>query len=463
MEGKITYYPPIKSDRGPVHSITYQERVTIRVLAISMLLLAMTGCSNRAVRRPNVLLILMDTLRADHVHCYGYAREVTPTMDSLAAAGTMWTSVQGQAAWTLPAMATIFTGLTERRHLAGFRDGRLYGLAQELKTLPEIFSENGYRTSGFYNVPVMGTKYGFSQGMDFVDLQGCGLAVDADVINGKFLEWLDGSGDEDTPFFAVLHYFDPHYPYIPPEPWDGLFSDPAHPQTHWASEPSNVLLSANNEGLLDGEALLRMVDLYDGEIAFMDSELGVLMEELRRRGLDGSTVVLVTADHGEEFRDRGGLLHGFSLFTEITALPMIASGPGIEAGHVDTLPAAQIDVFPTLLGLAGIRHEMEVDGIDLLLGNTPGRILPASGFASDAENYLTVRRGDDILFWDYVSGRSTMFDLSLDPMEQDSLEADSSLLREAEWYWATPPECEPDPVPGTQSRIEALQDLGYFH
>ncbi|MFO8183850.1 MAG: sulfatase [Candidatus Aegiribacteria sp.] len=428
-----------------------------------MFLLAIAGCSSHAARRPNVLLVLIDTLRSDHVHCYGYDREVTPTLDSLAAAGTMWTSVQGQAAWTLPAMATIFTGLTERQHLAGFRDGRLYGMADELKTLPEIFSENGYRTSGFYNVPVMTTKYGFTQGMDFVDLQGCRLAVDADVINEKFLDWLDESEDQDAPFFAVLHYFDPHYPYIPPEPWDGLFSDPDHPHTHWASEPSTVLLSAGSEGLLDGEVIRRLIDLYDGEIAFMDSELGILMEELRSRGLDGNTVVFVTADHGEEFLEHGGLLHGFTLFTEITGLPMIACGPGIEEGYVDTVSAAQIDVLPTLLGLAGIRHAIEGGGVDLSRGNTPGRILPASGFSSDAESYLTVRRDDEILFWDYVSGRSTMFDLSLDPMEQDSLEPDSSLLSEAEWYRATPPAADPDPVPGAQRRIEALRDLGYFH
>ena len=120
----------------------------MKLITAAVLMTMMLGCSDsqKTVEReapPNVLLLLIDTLRADHVQCYGYERDITPTLDSLASEGIMWANVQGQAAWTLPAMSSIFTGLTERQHLAGIREGQQYALSGELLTLPEIFRQNG--------------------------------------------------------------------------------------------------------------------------------------------------------------------------------------------------------------------------------------------------------------------------------------------------------------------------------
>jgi arylsulfatase len=412
----------------------------------------------------NVLLLIVDTLRADHVHCYGYHREITPTIDSLAAEGTMWAYVQGQAAWTLPAIATIYSGLPERAHLAGMREERLYRLADELDVLPEILGRNGWETAGFYNVPVLGPGYGFDQGMDHVDVQGCRLAVDADVINSKFLAWLDGGRSGDGPFFAVLHYFDPHYPYDPPPQYQGLFTPADHPSTHWATAPSKMLLNANRLGRLTSEDYRRLEDLYDGEIAFVDREIGRMLAELRRRGLADSTLVILVADHGEEFAEHGGLLHGFSLHREETRVPLVISGPGFSGGGVDSTVVSQMDLLPTVLEVAGLEDETgpwSRWGVSLAGDPPADRVLPSSGFASDAETYTTVRQGHRRLFWDYESDRAVLFDLESDPMEQESLPPDSVLLEEAGLYWATPAVAIPAEVPGTQARVETLRDLGY--
>ncbi|MBD3277308.1 MAG: sulfatase-like hydrolase/transferase [Candidatus Aegiribacteria sp.] len=438
----------------------------MRFIAAFILMIMMLGCSDSQETAdqdipPNVLLLLIDTVRADHVHCYGYERDITPTLDSLAAEGIMWANVQAQAAWTLPAMATIFTGLTERQHLAGYRGDKLYGMSSSLVTLPEIYEEAGYQTSGFYNVPVMGPGYGFSQGQSYVDVEGCELTVDADVIHSKFFGWLDDFHDPATPFFSVLHYFDPHYPYMPPQPYDGLYSSPGNVHTHWASEPSEVLLNANRDGLITIPVLQRMIDLYDGEIAFLDSELRSLFNELENRGLLENTIVVVIADHGEEFRDHGGLLHGFTLFGELTHVPLIMAGPGIPEGEVDSTVAAQIDVLPTITAICDIQTDYSGEGVDLLSENRTGRMIPSSGFASDMNHYLTVRKDNDIVFWDYQEGGAVQFDLELDPYEQDSLQADSMLVEEATWYWSTPPVVNPSPVPNTQNRVQVLRNLGY--
>ncbi|MBD3370977.1 sulfatase-like hydrolase/transferase [Candidatus Fermentibacteria bacterium] len=434
------------------------------LLTITVLALALACGGEETGGRPNVLLIIIDTLRSDHIHCYGYPRDITPYMDSLAGAGTMWAFVQGQSAWTLPAIATIFSGLPERGHLAGAREGAMYGLAADLQTLPELLSEAGYATSGFYNVPVLGPGYGFDQGMDHVDVEGCRLAVDADVINDKFLRWIEEEYDRSRPFFSVLHYFDPHYPYDPPRPYRALFeTDDSHPGTHWCTDPTELLINANKSGRLTDSDLQRMIDLYDGEVAFADHEVGRLMRELRSRGLADNTLVIVVADHGEEFWEHGGLLHGFSLYREATRVPLIISGKGFEGGVVDSNVVCQMDVFSTILDYAGVVGPEYAWGKSLRdHPSDRGRVFPSSGFASDAEHYLTVRKGMRRLFWDFEADTAVVFDLTVDPLEHDSLPADSALLEEVTYYWATPPAVQPAEVPGSQARINTLRNLGYI-
>ncbi len=134
-----------------------------------VVLLAFVMACGGDVHKPDVVLILIDTVRADHLGCYGYSRDTSPTIDSLAAAGTRWARVQAQSPWTLPAMATIMTGLTHRSHMAGVWDGLFYGLDPSLPILPEFFKNEGYETAAFFNVLFMSADFGFHRGYDHYD------------------------------------------------------------------------------------------------------------------------------------------------------------------------------------------------------------------------------------------------------------------------------------------------------
>jgi len=196
------------------------------LLALAILLL-IAGCGREA--RPNILLILLDTTRADHLSCYGYERETTPSLDSLAEAGTRFERAMSGSPWTLPSMATIFTGLTERSHKARLSDGVFYGVDPGLPYLPELLARSGYGTAAFFNVIYMSEHFGFHRGFEHFDCRGleevtrsrsAGETVDA------FLAWLGTRDGEDEPFFAAVHFFDPHATYAPPPPYDTLYADP---------------------------------------------------------------------------------------------------------------------------------------------------------------------------------------------------------------------------------------------
>ena len=435
----------------------------MKVISVSLILLLLAGCQAGRSAKPDILLIIIDTLRADHVHCYGYGREITPTLDSLAAEGTMWSNVQAQAAWTLPAMSTIFTGLTERQHLAGIRAEQQYALDQSLQTLPEIFSENGYQTAGFYTVPVMGEGYGFDQGMDHCDMEGCQVIFPADVMVDKYLMWADSLFDPETPCFTILHFFDPHFQYDPPVPYSTMFSSMSHPGTRWALCPASSMIDAWGRGLIGREELGRMMDLYDGEIAYLNRQISRLFDGMRRREMLDNTLIMVIADHGEEFDDHGGVTHGVQLHSEITGVPLIISGPEVPAGRVENVLAGQIDVLPTLLEYADIPVPEGLPGTDLLSFSVPeDRVLPASGYYADVSHMITVRTGSVKLFWDTVSDSSFMFDLSNDPHELQPLPPDSGLLEEAAFYWATPPRVDPQPMEDMEGRVEMFRNLGYL-
>ncbi len=445
----------------------------MKYVLLTALILLLAGCSNSpestgsvSNNTPNILLILIDTMRADHLQCYGYERDISPTLDSLASEGTMWQNVQGQGAWTLPTMATIFSGLTEREHLAGIRDGQQYALDEELLTLPEIFKQNGYQTAGFYTVPVMGEGYGFDQGMDHCDMEGCAVIFPADVMVDKYLSWSDSLYNDNEPFFTVLHFFDPHFQYDPPAPWNSKFSSPSHPGTHWALGSASRMINAWGNGIITMNDMSRMVDLYDGEIAYLNTQLSRLFSSLRKRGMLDNTLVVVIADHGEEFAEHGGVTHGVQLHSEITGIPLIITGPGVENNTIKTDLVGQVDVFPTILGYAGISLPESlsgISGIDILNNPVPPeRSLPASGCYAPVNNYITMRRAFLKVFWDPETDKSFMYDLSNDYFEQDTLPVDSTLLDELTYYWATPPYVAPQPMEGMEDRVEMFRNLGYL-
>ncbi len=420
------------------------------------------ACGSPVPQRPNVLVILIDTVRADHLGCMGYHRNTTPTIDSLAREGTLFTACQGQSSWTLPAMTTILSGLNAREHGAGRRYDALYGVSGDIPWMPHVFKTQGYETGAFFNVIFMSSDFGFHRGFDHFDCPAGGPespSRNAGETVDSFLLWLEDLPD-DRPFFAAVHFFDPHIPYDPPEPWNTLFTDPDYEGDYNNTWGGVSQLNAVHFGrdTIPPEGLVNLMALYDGEIAYTDMQLGRLLDSLSAMGLSGNTLIVVVGDHGEEFLEHGGMDHGRTLYQEICHVPLVFCGPGVpRGGEVHTL-VAQLNILPTVLSLAGIDPEAP----SLF---SPGYI-PAPVPAGD----VLWREGDlaslvfdgKKLVWGVDEGFTEQYDLIADPGETVSLPADPVMMEELEWYFGTPAVAEAPFVDVEGSMQQDLRDLGYI-
>jgi arylsulfatase A-like enzyme len=311
------------------------------------------ACTQGSSPQPNILLISIDSLRADHLGSYGYSRDTSPHIDALASQGARFATAIAPAPWTLPSHITMLTGRHPAAHGVNNTDRRL---ADEIPTLAEVLRGQGYATAGFVAGPYLRRDYGYSRGFDLYD--------DSLVADGRdshrgttspelvanLSTWLAGEreAEQPKPFFAFLHIWDVHYDFAPPPPFDTLF-DPSY----------EGVVDGRDIGLLKSSIperdLEHVVALYDGEIRFADRELGVLFAKLRAWGLWNNTIVVLTADHGEEFFEHGKLGHLFHIFDEAIQVPLIVRYPPvIEAGLVLDEQVRLMDIAPTILGLAGI-------------------------------------------------------------------------------------------------------------
>ncbi len=284
---------------------------------------------------PNVLLVSIDTLRADRLGAYGYELAETPRIDALARSGTRFATAISPAPLTLPSHATLLTGLDPVSH--GVRHNGVFRLPESRMTLAERLHEAGYATGAVVSSSVLAARYGLSQGFDsyqddvVMDEQRVargGEQLDAARVSDKALAWLTGARE---PFFLFVHYYDPHASYRPPAPFDARFAD----------RP------------------------YDGEIAYVDQQLGRVLDALEASGRSGRTWVVVTADHGESLGEHGETTHAYSIYDATQHVPLLVRGPGVPAGRVVEGVVRLADVAPTLLAGAGLAAASEADGEDL--------------------------------------------------------------------------------------------------
>jgi arylsulfatase A-like enzyme len=352
--------------------------------------------------RPNILVYVVDCLRADHVGAYGYRRPTTPAIDRIASGSVVLEQAFANAAWTLASVGTLFTGVYPHRHGAQTRDGTL---RIDLPTVAERLREAGYATAAWTANPVMdATTFGLSRGFDRYELLARGRVweVDADaaLLNNAVLAWLDQN--RDRRFFVYLHSLDLHTPYRPRPPFDALFLRPGRDEM--------------------GQAM----DLYDNELAYNDREIGRLVEWLRKQDLYDNLLLLLTADHGEEFGEHGQVRHGRSLFEGLLHVPLFLKLPGSRGrGWRVSTPVSHLDVAPTLLDFARAAPLEDADGISLrpLLERKrlPARLIFAEQI-SPRETIYAVR--DDR--YKYVrqlipENREYLFDFVHDPGETENL------------------------------------------
>lgn len=378
------------------------SRIPFLPLGIALLSIGTLACSNstKETRRPNILLITVDTLRADHLQTYGYPRPTSQRLEQLAQGAMVFEDAQSSAPWTLPSLASLMTGLPSAAH--GCRS--FYSaLAPSYSTLAEQLLAGGYDTAAVVSHVFLGRPYGLHQGFVHFDdelvleMTRSDEVISSVAVSDKGLAFLDAkaSAGEEEPWFLWLHYFDPHAVYQ------------AHPE---------------QVGTFGSQ---RPVDLYDGEIAFTDHHIGRVLAGLDGLGLDENTVIVFTSDHGEEFRDHGGLDHGHTLYQEQLHLPLIIRVPGEEPGRHAGM-VRSIDVPATILDLASLPPGDESFGRSLkgILGGGPGPDLPPALAELDrnaSRDQLGMVTTDTKLILNRQTGAALLFDRNEDRTEQRDL------------------------------------------
>jgi arylsulfatase A-like enzyme len=317
----------------------------------------------------NVLLIVVDTLRADRLGCYGSNLGATPNIDALAAQSVRFEHAYAHAPWTLPSFASLLTSLPPPRHGAGGQLGQFRPMAPGVRTVAESFDTAGYATGGVINVDFLSDLFGVTRGFTEVDFEAYGnnsQVRNATKTTDAAVKWLSTPGKR--PFLLMVHYFDPHLVYDPPPEYRRKFAAPEDQNDpNWVfGTLEQVIAYRQGKITFDASTIQRAEKLYNGEVAYTDHEVGRLLDELAKLGLADSTVVAFTADHGEEFFDHGGFEHGHTLYNELMHVPLCIRVPGGPKPSVVSAAVGLMDVAPTLCALTGVAPDPGFAGRNLL-------------------------------------------------------------------------------------------------
>lgn len=422
--------------------------------------------------KPNVLWLVMDTTRADHLSAYGYDKPTSPVLEQVAADGALFEEAHAESSWTIPGHFVMVTGR--------FDAAREKLLDDEFTTAAEVFRDAGYETGAVLGNMSIGRGSGFEQGFDdTVDgpvrifyhtafekipvikiLMALGVApgdailrtlhrktflqneaVRADRINADAIDWLDGR-DPDRPFFLFINYMDPHDAYDPPAEFREKFAADADPELGFVRYIRDLggTISSNQfvrdvAPEFDQAKWDEMLTLYDAEIAYLDDEIGKLLAELNERGLGEDTIVIITSDHGELFGEHGLANHFKALTREETHVPLLIRYPGkIEGGLRIATPAQLRDILPTVIELAEIPGGPEMDGTSLVAildgtqtdlrgGETVGFLYRPVDKEYDftAPGHLLSMRDPDSMYVWSSTGMHSFFDFESDPTEDRNL------------------------------------------
>ncbi len=339
--------------------------------ALDFVLLKLAGKSVAASpaldpRRPSAILISVDTLRADHLGCYGHQRGSTPTMDALAARGAVFLNAISTSSWTLPAHMSIFTSLLPAFHKLE-KGGQLGSvrLDESEVTLAERLKASGYATAAFVAHPFLSAEWGFDRGFDLYRRYSTGAEAQTDraVLWLQWHQFHVSRGLRNPEFFLFLHYIDPHEPYQAPVPYCQKY----FPDYNGPLEPDSKLVTMfRDKPFQTPDDHRYALALYDGEINYVDTQLARLFQTVGEFGQEDSTLVILTSDHGEEFKDHGSMGHKETLYDEQLKVPLIIVYPrAVVADQKIAAPVSLVDIMPTVLDLTGGKPEEKAQGVSL--------------------------------------------------------------------------------------------------
>jgi len=332
-----------------------------------------SACDADASKRPDVLLISLDTLRADHLSCYGYARKTSPFIDKLASQGVRFANAFSSASNTAPSHMSLLTGLDPLAHgirpVGGSKD-KLTSLSPRTPILAERLKQVGYQTIGIADNGYVMTSMGFDRGFDVFDNQRTSLPYKLTLLSSQLKQ-----AKPNKPLFVFFHTYETHAPYLPPPPYHGRFTDPDYRgpfQERYdklASLPVHVAWKEKGDFLetwkeMGDEDLDYLRGLYDEGIAYTDSNIKRLWGTWSRRRDAENTLLIIVSDHGEGFKEHGKLGHKYGLYSELLRVPLIVRGPGIEPAVVEH-SVSLTDVVPTIFDILGLRSD-SLQGVSFL-------------------------------------------------------------------------------------------------
>jgi len=417
-------------------------------------------------KKPNVILITLDTTRADHLGCYGYSRPTSPNLDRFAEEAVLYTRCISTCSWTLPAHASLFTGKFTTSHgakhdpngplhLADAVDEdrsrvniRARGLSPYEMTLAEVLKREGYSTAGIVGGPWMKVIFGLDKGFEYYDDSQISTSGGrpANLVNDSAFEWLDRQGDR--PVFLFLNYFDPHYPFEPPEEYARKFVGP-DVDLSLEKQPEDVKIA-----------------LYDAEILYMDECLERLFDKLKKDGLYKNSMIVITADHGELLGDHGLWGHGKHLTQAEIHVPLMIKYPG------DLVPASRLDQYVQTVDIfAMILNQLRIPLPENIQGEVPPAVthpIMSETFPLRSSHQRALFEDDFKLVW-HDRGRDELFNIKRDPRELHNLivqrpDVHQRMVIRLERYVETLPTAAPPSPEKTVDKKtrEALKSLGYL-
>lgn len=404
----------------------------------SLLVVALPACGERRPRARNLILISIDTLRADRLGCYGYPRPTSPFLDRQARAGVLFEEASATSSWTYPSHASMFTGLYPGRNGATELKQRMRA---DVSSLAEWLTARGFQAAGVVSSTLFlgyGLERGFAS-LEYVEPGG----VEPSGVTAKALAWLE-KVDRSQPFFFLVHYLDPHSDYGALPEFAAPFVEPYEGPATGKSEQ----LFEHIQGFrrFSPEDARHLGNLYDAGVRQQDAELEKLFAALERAGLLADTLVVLTSDHGEEFLEHGGVMHGLAQYEESVRVPLLLWGPGVPADVRVPAGVSLVDLMPTALDLLGLPAPAGLDGISLRpLWEAPEveRAPRALFIEADMDppgptartmvpgDDMAVRRGKHKLVLDSKTGAVRLYDLEWDPGETRDVQAEfPELVRE---------------------------------
>jgi arylsulfatase A-like enzyme len=447
--------------------------------------MALLACGPTSRPAPDVIVITLDTTRADHLGAYGYGRDVSPSIDAFAADAVTFQRAWASGAWTLPTHASILTGRNASNHGAHFDitasnaslsevfEGEFFekhkanALHEDEVTLAELLAAQGYATAAFVGGPWLAPPFGLMQGYQNVDAEIDSVAGrSAEELTDRFIAWME-SIPPDQPLHGLVNYFDPHTPWEPPPGYDDL------PGAKIPLDPRQDPIFINGGAKLTHKQRVAAIDRYDGEIRYMDFHLGRLLDALKRASRYEEAMIVIVGDHGELFGEHGVMGHGRWLYEAVVRIPLLVHFPsGRGAGSTEEATVSQVDLLPMIAEIVPLSLP---DGIDGLPVGTRTSLLAEAFRDPFSVNQFGDRFDRDLAMlvqWPWKLIRSDrggleVYRLDADPLErrnEKQAEAARDLARElSDVIGRLQPRLDSSPPVGVSPELQRnLQELGYI-